>query len=86
MKTFYCGIDAGSSNCHVAVLDESGKWDLDVDIPTSELHLSAFFGSMQKDGEEVKVHLEAGCQLTSGACRMDKTDNSWANEHRRGCG
>jgi len=59
METLYCGIDAGSSNCHVAVLDESGKWDMDTDIPTSELHLTAFFESLQKNGERAKIHLEA---------------------------
>ena len=59
MRTLYCGIDAGSSNCHVAMMNEAGKFEVDVDIPTSELQLTAFLESLQKNGEKLKVHLEA---------------------------
>lgn len=59
MRTLYCGIDAGSSNCHVTMMDEDGKFEVDVEIPTSELQLAALLGSLQKNGEKVKVHLEA---------------------------
>ncbi len=59
MKTLYCGIDAGSSHCHVAVMDQAGKLGVDVEIPTSELQLAAFLGSIKKNGEQVMVHLEA---------------------------
>lgn len=59
MKTLYCGIDAGSSNCHVAMMDDAGRLGVDVEIPTSELQLTALLGSLEKDGEKVCVHLEA---------------------------
>lgn len=59
MKTLYCGIDAGSSQCHVSMLDEAGKLGMDVEIPTSELQLIALLGSVQKNGERVRIHLEA---------------------------
>jgi len=59
MDIFYCGIDAGSSMCHVAMMDETGKVGVDVEIPTSELQLTALLGSLQKDGEQISVHLEA---------------------------
>jgi len=59
MDTFYCGIDAGSSICHVAMMDEAGSLGVDVEIATSELQLAALLGSLKKDGEKVRVHLEA---------------------------
>ena len=59
MSTLYCGIDAGSSNCHVAMMDEGGEFVVDTEIPTSELQLIAFLESLQKKGESVRVHLEA---------------------------
>ncbi len=35
MITLYCGIDAGSSNCHVAMMDEGSEFVVDTEIPTA---------------------------------------------------
>jgi len=75
MRILYCGIDAGSSHCHFVVMDKDGEYVVDTEISTSELHLSAFLDSLQKDDEKVKVHLEAA--ELSGWIRgiiMERTD------------
>jgi len=60
MKTLYCGLELGSSKCQFSLVNEAKEEVLNESIPTSEYQLTAFLGSLQKEGERVKVHMESG--------------------------
>ncbi len=58
MRLLYGGLDVGSSNCHFTALNDRGQVEASVEIPTSELHITALLSSFKSD-EKLKLHLEA---------------------------
>jgi len=57
MKTYYVGLDLGSSTFHQTAINHDGVITMNRSFPTSEANLRAAFADL--DGE-IQVHLEAG--------------------------
>lgn len=56
MDTVYCGLDVGSSTCHLVGIDGEGEVVVDMMVPTSQTSLVA---AVQAVPGEAHVHLEA---------------------------
>jgi len=56
METVYCGLDVGSTTCHLVGIDADGEIVMDMQIPTSQASLVA---AVQAVPGKVHMHLEA---------------------------
>lgn len=57
MEVLYCGLDAGSTSCHLAAVSENGQKVENIGFPTGEFMLLQAFSEVR--GARLKVHLEA---------------------------
>jgi len=57
MSTLYCGLDAGSTLCHLAAVNREGQKVANIGFPTGEYSLRQAFTEVE--GDELKVHVEA---------------------------
>lgn len=66
MRVVYCGLDAGSSSCHMTALDKEGVVVADRKFDTSERNLIEVFGAISGESH---VHVEAS-ELTAWIVRV----------------